>query len=126
MHALAQEEQFETPSELRPLLAGNAERAEHERLPDENVRALEAGNLFQSDGTGDGAVTEPRSQLPWIFSLSWRRPVSEGQPSLFAGSTDGNCGGPHSRHRLEVAVLPTRHRASSGSRFLLAAKPFVV
>jgi len=43
MHAPAQEEPFETPGELRPLLAGNAERAERERLPDENVRTLEVG-----------------------------------------------------------------------------------
>ena len=46
MHALAQEEQFETPGEFRPRLAGNAEQAERERLPEENIRALEAGNLF--------------------------------------------------------------------------------
>ena len=34
--------------ELRPLLAKNAEQAERDRrLPDENVRALEARNLFK-------------------------------------------------------------------------------
>ena len=47
MLALAQEEQFEKPSEFRPRLAGNAEKAERERLPEENVRTLEVGNLFK-------------------------------------------------------------------------------